>query len=286
METEDDRGFTLERRGAVALVTFCRPERMNALRREDILAFGRLARELGSDEEVRAVVITGEGRAFSAGADLKAMQACDGQLFGSPVRFAGTPLDFIGPLLELSKPTIAAVNGIAVGAGLGIALACDIRLVGRSGAFMANFRDHAIAATDGVPYLLPRLVGVARALELLYSGERVDSDRALAIGLANHVHEDAELLDKALAFATRCAEAGTVSLQSAKLAVLRGEGKSWTEAVLHQELSYLTAAVFGDGDMREAQAARREGRAPHFRDILPDPELSRHSGEEGVGPTR
>jgi enoyl-CoA hydratase/carnithine racemase len=276
-----DPGFTLERRGHVALLSFCRPARMNALTRDHLLAFGRTARELGEDPEVRAVVITGSGRAFSAGADLKAMQARDGELFGSTVRFAGTALDFIGPLLEMPKPTIAAVNGSAVGAGLGIALACDIRLCGRSGAFLANFRDHAIAATDGVAYLLPRLVGVARALELLYSGERVDAERALAIGLANQVHDDDLLLDEALTFAEKCATAGAVALQSAKMAVLRSEGKSWSEAVLQQELAYLTTAVFGAADMREAQAARAERRAPDFRDALPN---AGPSGEEHRSP--
>jgi 2-(1,2-epoxy-1,2-dihydrophenyl)acetyl-CoA isomerase len=276
-----EQGFELDRRGHVALLTFNRPERMNALTREHMIAVGRTARELGEDPDIRAVVITGAGRAFSAGADLKAMQARDGKLFGQTVRFAGTPLDFIGPLLEMPKPTIAAVNGIAVGAGLGIALACDIRLCGRSGAFLANFRDHAIAATDGVTYLLPRLVGVARTLELLYSGERVDAERALAIGLANHVHDDDLLLDEALAFAEKCASAGAVALQSAKMAVLRSEGKSWSEAVLQQELAYLTTAVFGAADMREAQAARAERRAPDFRDTLPN---ARPIGEERRSP--
>jgi enoyl-CoA hydratase/carnithine racemase len=260
-----DPGFTLERRGHVALLSFCRPARMNALTRDHLLAFGRTARELGEDPEVRAVVITGSGRAFSAGADLKAMQARDGELFGSTVRFAGTALDFIGPLLDMPKPTIAAVNGIAVGAGLGIALACDIRLCGRSGAFLANFRDHAIA----------------RTLELLYSGERVDAERALAIGLANHVHNDDLLLDEALTFAEKCATAGAVALQSAKMAVLRSEGKSWSEAVLQQELAYLTTAVFGAADMREAQAARAERRAPDFRNALPN---AGPSGEEHRSP--
>jgi enoyl-CoA hydratase/carnithine racemase len=275
---EFGKGFELERRGHVALLTFNRPDRMNALTREHMLDFGRTAKDLGEDPDVRAVVITGAGRAFCAGADLKAMQARDGQMFASPVRFAGTPLDFIGPLFEMPKPTIAAVNGIAVGAGLGIALACDIRLCGRSGAFLANFKDHAIAATDGVPYLMPRLIGVARTLELLYSGDRVDVDRALAIGLANHVHDDEALLGAALGFAEKCASAGAVALQTAKMAVLRSEGKSWSEAVLQQELSYLTTAVFGAGDMREAQMARAERRPSNFGDVLPRMDIPDGSG--------
>src|SRR5690606_12081901 len=115
--------------------------------------------------------------------DLGAAQPSDAERFTKAVRFRGTRIDFITPLLELDKPTIAAVNGIAVGAGLGIALACDIRLSGESGAFLANFVDHGMAPVDGVPYLLPRAVGPARALEILYLGEKIGAAQALAWGM-------------------------------------------------------------------------------------------------------
>jgi enoyl-CoA hydratase/carnithine racemase len=265
-----DDVFVLTQKGHVALLTMNRPEKLNALTQDDLLAFGPICRALADDPGVRSVVITGAGRGFSSGADVQARRIPDGpDPFAVPVRFRGTELDFITPLLELHKPTIAAVNGIAVGAGLGIALSCDIRVSGESGAFLANFRDLGIAATDGVPYLLPRTIGVARALEMLYAGDPVNATDALAMGLVNHVYPDAELLTNALALAERFAAAAPVALQMTKTAVLNGLGRPWPDALAYQELAYLSTIAFGAADMAEAAAARREARPPEFHDAVP-----------------
>lgn len=264
-----DDVLKIDRRGSVAVITLNRPDRLNALAREHMVGFGLLCRELAEDASVRVVVITGAGRAFCSGSDLKTPRRGGRHAFADIVCFAGTRLDFIGPLLALNKPTIAAVNGIAVGAGFGIALACDIRLMGESGAYLANFREHGIAATDGVPYLLPRLVGVGNALEILYGSDRIESGQALRQGLANHVYPDPVLMDRAFALADRYAAAAPVAMQAIKASVVNGLGKPWAEAVREQELGYLTAITFGKEDIAEARAAKAEGRPAEFTGSIP-----------------
>jgi enoyl-CoA hydratase len=265
-------GFLLEQKGHVSLLTLDRPEKLNALAERHLISFGRICRALDEDADVRAVIITGAGRGFSSGADLgKAADANDPDKFAKPVRFMGTRLDFITPLLTLSKPTLAAVNGIAVGAGLGIALACDIRLSGESGAFLANFCDLGLAATDGIPYLLPRLVGVSRAFELLYLGERVDARGALAMGLVNHVYPDEELLPRALEMADKIAAAAPVATQMTKAAVVNGLDRPWPDALAQQELAYVSSVAFGPDDIVESAVARKEGRPPRYINEIPIP---------------
>jgi enoyl-CoA hydratase/carnithine racemase len=181
----------------------------------------------------------------------------------------GTRLDFISPLINIGKPTIAAVNGIAVGAGLGIALACDIRLASASAAFLANFCDLGLSATDGVPYLLPRIVGASRAFELLYLGERIAAERALAMGLVNHVYAEEDLLGQVMAMAERIAAAAPVAMQMTRSAILGGLGRTWSDALAQQELSYLSTVAFGADDLAEAASARAEGRAPSYTGSVP-----------------
>ena len=254
----------------VAVMTFNRPDRMNALTARHLTDFGDACRALSLDPDVRVVVVTGAGRAFSAGADLgRSRKIPEPDAMARPVRFKDSRLDFITPVLELRKPTIAAVNGVAVGAGLGVALACDMRFCGASGAFLANFNVLGLAATDGVPYLLPRLVGTARAYEMLYLGETVGADDALRLGLVNRVVADDKLMAETMAVAQRIAATSPVATQMTKAAVSGGLDKTWPEALVSQELSYLSSLAFGLEDMAEAAKARMEGRAPQFRGSVP-----------------
>lgn len=267
-------GFTLARDGAVAVVTFNQPHKLNALERRQLIAFGRMCRTLTEDAHVRCVVITGEGKGFCSGADITERPPAANDKSTRPVRFKDTDLDFITPLVECPKPTIAAINGIAVGGGLGIALACDLRICGESGAFLANFGDLGIPAVDGVPWLLPRLVGIPRALEMLYTCDRIDARRAEAAGLVNRVVADADLIGEALGLARRIAEKPPVAIQMTKAAVMGGAGRSWREALNEQEFAYISTVAFASGDMREAMLAKREKRSASFADFVPyAPEL-------------
>lgn len=234
-----------------------------------MIAFGQSCREILEDSDVRCVVVTGEGRGFCAGADLSEQPKTPATAFSRPSRFRDTRLDFITPLIELSKPTIAAVNGIAVGAGLGIALACDIRVAGENGAFLANFCDLGLPAVDGVSWLLPRLIGASRALEILYTGDRIDARQAEALGLVNRVVADASLMDETLKLARRIAAKPPVAIQMTKAAVTRSIGRDWREAVAEQELAYLTTVSFSAHDIKEAAQARKEKRAADYSDFIP-----------------
>jgi enoyl-CoA hydratase/carnithine racemase len=264
-----EQGFALTRDGAVAILTFDQPHRLNALSKEQMIGFGQVCRDLTEDRDIRCVVVTGEGRGFCAGADVSQQSPATSAAFARPARFKDTRLDFITPLLNLPKPTIAAVNGVAVGAGLGIALACDIRIAGANGSFLANFCDLGIPAVDGVPWLLSRLVGVSRALEMLYTGDRIDAHRAEATGLVSRVVADASLMDEALALARRIAAKPPVAVQMTRAAVVEGFGRSWREALAQQELAYVSAVAFSAHDIKEAGLARKEKRAPVFTDFIP-----------------
>jgi enoyl-CoA hydratase/carnithine racemase len=263
------QGFTLARQDAVAILAFDQPSKLNALSRRQMIAFGQACRDLAEASDVRCVVITGEGRGFCSGADMSKQPAADVAAFTRAIRFKDTQQDFITPLVDLPQPTIAAVNGIAVGAGLGIALACDIRICGQSGAFLANFCDLGLPAVDGVSWLLPRLVGVSRALEMLYTAEKIGARQAEATGLVSRVVDDANLMDTALALAHKIAAKPPVAVQMTKAAAVQSLGRSWRDAIAQQELAYISTVAFSAHDLREAALARQEKRRPEFTDFIP-----------------
>jgi len=275
---DNEAGFVIRRDRHVAVLTFNKPDRMNALTTAQMIGFGDAVRALALDDAVRCLIVTGEGRAFCAGADLSGTGAGGGG-FGKPVRFKDTRLDFITPLLAFPKPSIAAVNGVAVGAGLGIALACDIRICGDSASFLANFCDLGLSAVDGVPWLMQRLAGVPRTLEMLYLGERVDAAWAATAGLANCVVPDAELMAMCLSMAERIAAKSPVAIQMTKEAVLGGAGRSWADGLAAQEAAYLATLAFSGPDIAELWAARAEKREPQFSCAVPrDPDVRTDQG--------
>jgi 2-(1,2-epoxy-1,2-dihydrophenyl)acetyl-CoA isomerase len=265
-------GLDLQIADGIALLTLNRPERLNALAREHLIGFGELCRRVAGDPEVRVVVITGAGRGFSSGADLgtRSTPAATNDA-GVPVRVIGSRLDFMTPLVRLNKPTIAAVNGIAVGAGLGIALASDIRLCAESGEFLANFADLGLAPTDAVAYLLPRLIGLSAALEMLYTRRRVTAAEALELHLVNKIYPDHQLLEQAMTLARDIASAPPVAIQSAKIAVTRMLDRNYEDSLILQEHSHLENLIYGQHDVAEAAQARSEKRSGEFSDHFPDP---------------
>ncbi len=251
----------VERRGAAAWVTLNRPAVRNALSRDVNDRLTELANELEHDEAVRAVVITGAGdKAFCAGADLKERR-------GVPAAEAGPYINAIAGAIngwgELRKPTIAAMNGSAYGGGLELALACDFRiLVEGSEVGLTEVRLGIMPGAGGTQRL-PRLVGEARAKELILLGRRISAARALEIGLVTQVVPRAELgraVEGLLAELEGCAP---VSLRQAKSAIERGHGRSLTDALeLERELYEIT--LYSD-DRDEGLAAFAEGRPPRYQ---------------------
>ncbi len=215
MEYEDLR---LEGRGGVAVVTLDAPQKMNALTPGMRRSLLRLRDDLGRDDGVRVVVVTGAGRGFCSGADLSASRERPGRYerlqllgpdFGSEVFFT------------LDKPVIAAVNGPAVGAGFSLALSCDIRLASEAARFGAVFVLRALTPDCGITYWLPRMVGMSRAMELMLTGRIIDAAEALRLGLVSRVLPPDELMPAALELAERIAAQPPVSVELSKRMVYR-----------------------------------------------------------------
>jgi methylglutaconyl-CoA hydratase len=180
-----DSPITLTQRSAAAVITIDRPDRMNALSRETLAALGQLARAAVADPSVRAIVITGAGdRAFSAGADLKERQGMDENAIREQIaRYR----DEMGVLDKSPKPVIAAINGFALGGGLELALACDLRVAAPSAVLGLPETTLGIIPGAGGTQRLPRVVGEARAKEMILLGRRIGAAEALAWGLVNRV---------------------------------------------------------------------------------------------------
>lgn len=248
-----------ERAGVVATLTLNRPERLNAVSEE---LYGELLErlaELETDEAVRAVVLTGAGRAFCVGADLKAHGA--GQRTGASLRrYVRTAQRANRAVQRLGKPVIAAVNGHAIGAGLELALSCDLVVVSRS----AKLRLPEVAlgtfVGGGVTRTLVQRAGMARAKELLLLCDFFDADRALAWGLVNRAVEAGEVLVAARALAERASAHAPVSMRLLKRVL---EGPRTMGEAMRAEASALVECM-GTSDWREGVRAFEEKRAPRF----------------------
>jgi 2-(1,2-epoxy-1,2-dihydrophenyl)acetyl-CoA isomerase len=191
----EEKSALFEVEDGVAWLTFNRPDRLNALNVEMVGTLQRHLDQAMTDAEIKVLVITGAGRGFCSGADLK-------QLFGdggAGVRPSqGVPQHsgvqrFTAGLLYLDKPVIAAINGPAVGAGFEISLACDLRIMAESAYFMEAAMRHGLIPGDGSVLLLPRIVGMGRAMNILLNGEKIHSKEAFKLGLATKVVPDEEL---------------------------------------------------------------------------------------------
>lgn len=246
----------------VALVTLDRPHRKNAFTLELIDAWAAALRSCAADPLVGAVVVTGAGDAFCSGIDLEVLDGHD------PSPLARKQLierihQVALALQDLDKPVIAAVNGIAVGAGLDMALMCDLRLAGASARMGATYVRLGLVPGDGGCYYLPRLVGRAKALELLLTGDLVSAPEALALGMVNHVYEDDRVLDEALTLAARFAAGPRVAQALIKRSVYQCEEMTARSSL--ELISSHMAIAMNTRDSQEAAAARREGRPPVFR---------------------
>ena len=251
----------VERRDGVAVVTVNRPEALNALDVAHLTDLRDRLAELAEDAETRVVVLTGAGeKAFVAGADIKYMQA----LGTLEARRWGDLGHECARLLEtMPKPTIAAVNGYALGGGCELALACDIRLAAGTAKLGQPEIDLGIIPGWGGSIRLARTTSLGYAKELVMSGRRVDADEALARGLVNAVHEPDELMEKTLELAATLAAKSPLALAYAKEAVnvaLQGEHAANLETEAR-----LFAMLFSSEDQKEGMAAFVEKRKPDFR---------------------
>jgi enoyl-CoA hydratase/carnithine racemase len=263
--TQRWRHFGYAEAAGVATVTFDRPERLNALTFEVYADLRDLLAELPNRDGVRVLVLTGRGRGFCSGGDVRdiigALQAMGpGELLDF-TRMTGA---VVRGLRELPLPVVAAVNGVAAGAGAVIALAADLRLLARSASLQFLFTRVGLSGADmGCAYLLPRLVGLGRASELLLLGDRVDADRAAALGLANQVVDDDRLIDQAGELARRLVDGPALAYAATKVLLGRELDLPLSGAL---ELEAVTQALLmASEDHREFHAAFTEGRSPTWR---------------------
>jgi enoyl-CoA hydratase/carnithine racemase len=256
--------YELDTTTSVATITLDRPERLNALTFEVYAELTRIFRELDGEPAVRAVVITGSGSAFCSGGDVEDII---GALFGRDdaglYEFTRMTCDLILAIRRCRRPVVAALNGTVAGAGAVIAAACDIRIAARSARIAFLFTKVGLSGADmGAAWLLPRLVGLGRASELLMTGDFVDAEEAGRIGLYNRVVSDERVLPEALGMAARLARGPSGALAVTKRA-LDDESTMELEAALEAE-ARAQAACMRDPTFREAYEAWREKREPRF----------------------
>ena len=253
-----------ETKDGVATLTLNRPERLNALGgtlREDLSA--GLTRAI-EDPEVRAIVITGAGKGFSAGGDVKAMQDANAAGRTRPLMERVAPSRDRTVLLmrDSPKPLIAAVNGAAAGAGMNLALACDIRLASSTAKFSQAFVRRGLHPDWGGTYFLPRVVGMAKACQMIFTGEIIDADEALRLGIVSAVHAPERLLSATYELAARIAQGPPIAIRLARRALYHNQ-----EADLRASLEFETFAqnICQDtDDAREGIRAFVEKREPKF----------------------
>lgn len=253
-----------DKRGRVGVIAFNRPERLNSLIPATMAALQDAVAAFEGDDEVRALIVTGRGEAFSSGGD---MDFLDELTRMSPREVKETVYRYFqGAVKRLTlcpKPTVAAVHGAAVGAGCEVAIACDFRVVTAEAVFYESWRDLGIIPPLGGMFLLPRLVGLAKANEMVLLGQRVGGEEALRIGLANELVPRAELEAAAFALAERLAAGPPLATALAKEGLRRGlestMAAEWDFNVLAQ------AMLFQSEDFAEGARAFREKRRPRFK---------------------
>ncbi|SDR98506.1 Enoyl-CoA hydratase [Friedmanniella luteola] len=226
-------GLRLEVSDGVGTLTFDRPEALNALDLATKTALLAGLGELAADEGVRCVVLTGTGRAFCVGQDLREHVA--GLTAGTPEDVWRTVPEHYNPIAlalhTLDKPVVAAVNGVAAGAGASLAFLADLRVVAASASFTLAFAGVGLSADTGASWTLPRLVGPTRALDLLYSGRRVGAEEALAIGLATEVVADEDFAEHVQQLAARLAAGPTLAFGTMRRAVAAAAGQPLAAAL-------------------------------------------------------
>ncbi len=243
----------------VLTLTLNRPEALNAFTSELLDALADALKEAGKDRAVRAVVITGAGRGFSAGQDLKEFQGRE-PAFRQHLRHYNRVIERIA---TLDKPVIAAVNGVAAGAGMSLALACDLRVASSAAVFITAFSRIALVPDSGMTYTLPRLVGYAKAYELLTLSPKLSAKEALAMGLVNRVFPEEAFAEEARRFAEEVARGPTKSYALIKR-LLKKSATATLEEVLEYE-AYMQELAGRSEDHKEGVQAFLEKRAPEFK---------------------
>jgi len=244
----------------IGLITLNRPDNRNSMTAELLDGFAAAVATARADRNLRCVVITGAGSCFSAGADFKAeIQRGDSRL---PHERSFAMYEPFLSVLDVEVPVIAACNGHTVGGGLGLALVCDLRIGSRDAKFGANFARLGLSPGMAISYLLPRVVGPARAAELLFTGRLVRGDEAERIGLLGEATPAEDVLPRAMELAATIAAAAPIAIRMTKRSLYRGLG--WDPRAAAEQEAFAQAITIATDDLREGIAALLEKREPRF----------------------
>jgi 2-(1,2-epoxy-1,2-dihydrophenyl)acetyl-CoA isomerase len=251
-----------EKEKPLATITLNRPDKLNAytwLMGQEIV---KALEEAEKDRNIRAVIVTGAGRGFCSGVDVGGGRG--GPQVAAPVRRDSAMGAPVRKLSEFDKPVIAAINGVVAGGGMSFAMACDIRIASDRARFSQIFVKRGIIPDNGSTWLLPRLVGMAKACELVWTGDIIDAAEGERIGLVSRVVPHDDLLSVTRELATRIASGPPITVQLAKHALYQGAQSTDLHSQMELELHY-NAVCFTTEDSKEGAQAFMEKRAPVFK---------------------
>lgn len=256
----------------ITVITLNRPERMNAMAFDVMLPFKEELEKVAHDNDTRAVIITGAGEGFCSGADQKqsgTIPHIEGLTPTVIAQRAGRLLDdIILAIQEMPQPVIAAINGAAIGGGLCLASACDIRIASPEAYFRAAGINNGLTATElGLSFLLPRIIGAGRSTELMLTGRDMTCDEAERCGLVTDVVPRSDLLAKATEIADQIAGLSRIGIELTKKMVMAGLESTSFRSHMRNEMTAQLYVRLTTKNWDEAVAARAEGRRPNFRDM-------------------
>jgi 2-(1,2-epoxy-1,2-dihydrophenyl)acetyl-CoA isomerase len=243
----------------VAILTMNRPDKFNAFNERMNKEITDALKQAQKDSEVRCILLTGAGRAFNAGQDL-------GDVLEGDVDFGGFLRNRYNPMIlqfqKTEKPILAAINGVAAGAGMSIALACDIRLASNKASLVNAFVNIGLVPDSGGCYFLPRIVGIGKALELAMTGEKVSAEEALRLGLVNQVYPAEQFWEESLSYARKLAALPTRGIGLIKRTMYKGLGMDLEETLEYE--AHVQEVAGNTADYKEGVNAFMEKRAPKF----------------------
>ncbi|MBI2184454.1 MAG: enoyl-CoA hydratase/isomerase family protein [Thaumarchaeota archaeon] len=253
----------MSKRGSVAYLTLNRPEALNAVNGELAKDLGEKIKLCSGDGEVSCVVVRGSGRSFSAGGDVREMlKSVDSGDYEHLIDLMGVLHGTIRSMRMLSKPILAAINGVVAGGGWGIALACDLRLATKSARFVSAFTNIGLAPDSGSTYFLPRIIGESKALELFLTNRSLSADEAYSMGLVNRVVPDGGLDAATDELASFLAQSAPQAVSGTK-ALVYGSFENDLEEQLEHEVE-VNESLGRSEDFKEGLKAFLEKRKPHF----------------------
>lgn len=260
----DEKILLTEKKNGVGIITLNRPDKLNSFNDELTFQLQDALKVFENDKDVRAVVITGAGRGFSAGQDLQSrsisLEGGNKSPLGDSIRRRYNPI--ISKIRKMEKPVIAAVNGVAAGAGASLAFACDFRIASEKASFIQSFSKVGLVPDSGSTFLLPRLIGPARAFDLMLSADKLLADEALKLNLVTKVVPEADVMTETIAFAENLAKGPTKAYGLTKRAFNKAVFPDLDELLEYE--ACLQEIAGRSEDFAEGVAAFVEKRTPAY----------------------